>query len=122
MTNEEKFIREKMGHSSPFSVPEGYFEELTPRLMQKLPAVGAGSMPQQKPAILHRLRPLLYAAACLLVAVLSVAVYLSDDKATGDGQTAVAKATEVSADAYFEEAADYAMVDNHDIYACLMND
>ena len=79
-------------------------------------------MPQQKPAILHRLRPLLYAAACLLVAVLSVAVYLSDDKATGAGQTAVAKATEVSADAYFEEAADYAMVDNHDIYACLMND
>ncbi len=38
MRDIEDIIKEKNGHENPFRVPEGYFNDLTSRIMAQLPA------------------------------------------------------------------------------------
>ena len=114
MTNEEIYVRNKMGQHNPFLVPEGYFEKLTQEVMQQLP------QQQPKVALIRYLRPFLYAAACLCVVLLSATIYLYQPAEEQVLLSAAAETT--SMDTYVDEAADYAMVDNYDIYACLMGD
>jgi hypothetical protein len=56
----------------------------------------------------------MYAAACLVVAIFCTAFYFSriHTDAPEMSQMAVSES-------YMDEAADYAMIDNTDIYACL---
>lgn len=116
MNSEEKYIRERIGQRNPFQVPEGYFDNLCSEVMAKLPAA---PVEQKKPTLLYRLRPYLYAAACLLIAVFTIAVFFGD--ADDDAQQEMT-AQGFSNDTYLDEAVDYAMVDNYDIYACLTNE
>ena len=37
MMNEEEYLNSKLGKKNPFTVPEGYFEQLTAQVMEKLP-------------------------------------------------------------------------------------
>jgi hypothetical protein len=102
MTVEEKHLKEIVGQRNAFRVPDGYFEQLTAEVMQRLP--------EQQKARTTMLRPWLYAAACTVAAVLMGVTYYwhqdSADDMMADGN-------------YYEEVADYAMIDNIDIYACL---
>ena len=107
--NEELYIKSRMGDKNPFRVPDGYFDNLVADVMTSLPE-------QPKRSMMVRMRPWLYAAACLLVAVFTVTVYFLAPETYS--QDAVATATEFS-DTYVEEVADYVMADNNDIYACL---
>ena len=58
MINEEDFLNSKMGKRNPFTVPEGYFEQLTQQVMDKIPqaattetkAVTKEMQPLRKPA------------------------------------------------------------------------
>lgn len=120
MTNEEKYIRAHIGTENPFRVPEGYFESLVPSLMEQLPATGDEPVKERKAPLIYRLRPILYAAACMLVAVFGVWAFLHDDAA---GEMEVRQMTaQMGSDTYIEDVADYVMADNIDIYACLMNE
>ena len=38
MMNEEEFLKSKMGTRNPFVVPDGYFDQLTAQVMQKINA------------------------------------------------------------------------------------
>ena len=58
MENEEKYIREKVGQKNPFTVPEGYFDQLTSQVMSQLPER------RQKSRVVQ-LRKWFYAAACV---------------------------------------------------------
>ena len=119
-----------MGKENPFRVPEGYFDSLVSNVMEQLPpAVDApdatdrkkDSVPvAAKTAVIHSLRPLLYAAACLLIAVLSVWTFMDSD-ASAEQELAPVTAKTAN-DTYEDDMADYVMVDNNDIYACLMNE
>ncbi|MBQ8713297.1 MAG: hypothetical protein IJ551_10850 [Prevotella sp.] len=111
MMNEEQYIKSRLGDRNPFRVPEGYFDSFTAELMQKLPE-------QQKPALMVRLRPWLYAAACLFVALFTATVYF----VAPDRESSVQVAAAAPSDTYVEDAADYVMADNIDIYACLASD
>jgi len=124
MLNEEKYISEKIGKRNPFTVPEGYFEQLTGTIMSKLPdatdtPVTAKPEPVRQPALIRRLRPWV-AAACICGAIICAAAYLYSSNTTSANQEELADAT--YSDAYIDEAADYAMVDNQDIYAYLLAD
>lgn len=102
MIEEEKHLRETVGTRNAFRVPEGYFEQFTAQVMEQL-------LEQQK-ARTTMLRPWLYAAACTVVAVLMGVTYYWHQNTADD----------MMADSnYYEEVADYAMIDNIDIYACL---
>lgn len=122
MVKEERYIRNKFGRENKFRVPEGYFDSFATRLMDKLPEREACEIPVRRP-LLARLRPLFYAAACLCVAIFSVAVYLarveSSDDGQGGGMAAVYTQSGAYGDNYEDEALDYAMLDNTDIYAYL---
>ncbi len=133
MINEEDFLNSKMGKRNPFTVPEGYFEQLTQQVMNKIPqAVTTEMKPVRKPAkiaVMKRLRPWLYAAACICVGVFIAAIAFNNrsEVATpqpASQQIAVNEPTDYNyySDSYIDEEADYAMIDNQEIYACLMAD
>ena len=128
MTNEEKYIREKMGTRNPFTVPDGYFEQLSQQIIDRLPAdVGAGPVPARtghKSAVVRYLRPLLYAAAACAVLAVAVGTFYRNAP-TADAEQLVAhqqEAVTTYSDTYMEDMADYAMLDNEDIYASLLAD
>jgi hypothetical protein len=122
--NEEKSIEERLGKRNPFQVPEGYFDSFADRMMQQLPerSVSVEASPKmRKPALTVRMRPWLYAAACALVLVVSVWLWQSVPDASVATQPAaqLAAQQEQTVDETFDEAADYMMLDNQDIYTYL---
>lgn len=111
--NEEKYLNERMSKQNPFRVPEGYFDDFTIQMMAKLPERELKSVAKRV-----SLRLWMYAAATLLVAVFSVAIFFT--RMDGQQEHPQQTASVVVSDNYMDEAADYAMIDNADIYACLV--
>ena len=108
MTNEENYLNQRIGRNNPFRVPEGYFEHFSSQMMEQLPERKIRS----KQVFL---RPWLYAVACCAAILLTVFTYNQQQSTFDDSQQTV-----VTADnSFIEEAADYAMIDNMEIYACL---
>lgn len=124
---EEKYLIEKVGKENPFRVPEGYFDTLSSQIMAKVEAEGVAPRDikagKEKRAKVLWLRPVLYAAASVCVLFISVLAYQShsDDGVAAPTQTVVAN-NQMLMDDYFDEAADYVMLDNQDIYACLSSE
>ena len=116
MMNEELLIRSHLDpQKNPFRVPEGYFDNFASELMKQLP--------EQQPAAKRiALRPWMYAAACLFGVILTTAVFFSAPNSTDSQQSVAVVSTTAAPSDSFDEAADYAMLDNQDIYACLMGD
>ena len=119
MMNEEEYLRSRMGTKNPFTVPEGYFEQLTAQVMDRLP--------EKKPAkvaVMKRLRPWLYAAACVCVGVFVAAVAFNQQTEDLQGQQQMANMGQENvnyySDSYIDEAADYAMIDSQEIYSYLL--
>lgn len=113
MDYEEKYIQEKMGQRNPFRVPEGYFDQLADQVMAQLPE-------RQRKSRVVALRPWLYAAASVvLVVVMSLTFYFHRHAGAEMQTAAVATAVSTEESSYIDEAADYAMLDNVEIYALL---
>ena len=129
--NDELYLKKTVGNRNPFRVPEGYFEQFTDQLMQQLPEREDTVAKQLDIAQKHvsqtlarrtLLRPLLYAAACTALALmLGVSYYFMQSTAPSNepAPIAVVATTPATDYIYYEEAADYAMFDNTEIYACL---
>ncbi len=125
--NEEKYIEEKFGKRNPFRVPDGYFEGLADEVMRGLPD---NTVEVRKPrAKTVWMRPVFYAAASVCALFVCAAIWLSWPQESSPSQGQMAKAVEVKQvqqqetdDAFFDEAADYMMLDNQDIYACLASE
>lgn len=123
MTNkEERHLKSRIGKQNPFRVPEGYFDSFAEQMMEKLPEQDARTVVMAKPHRSRAVRTVLYAAACLCLAVLGTVIYwhkLSVQN-VDSGSTPVAVHSATNADAaYVDAVADYAMMDNTDIYAYL---
>ena len=128
---EEQYLIEKLGKENPFRVPEGYFDSLTSQVMAR---VDAEQKQQAGPkARTVWLRPVLYAAASVCALFVSVVAYhnysVSSVSAPVQQVAERLRVGEASAegishvsDNSFDDALDYAMVDNQDIYACLSSD
>ena len=110
--NEEKYIEEKVGRRNPFTVPEGYFDTFADQLMASLPE-------RQPRAKRVWLLPMRYAAAVVCVLAMGAMAWFALSPSSDVHQPIQAETIEVSNDAAFDAAADYAMIDNYDIYACL---
>lgn len=122
MMNVEEYLNSGMGKKNPFTVPEGYFEQLTAQVMDRLP--------EKKPAkvaVMKRLRPWLYAAACVCAGVFIAAIAFNnqaEEVMPRQQQPVIAMQddTDYYSDSYIEEAADYAMIDDQEIYSYLLAD
>lgn len=101
-----------MGNKNPFRVPEGYFDNFAAEMMRNLP-----EQPQQSKFV--RLRPFMYAAACIVVAVLTATIFFFPQHENAEQNMAAVSTT---TDTYVEDMADYVMADNNDIYAYLASE
>ena len=117
--NEEMYIQEKVGKRNSFRVPEGYFDNLTAQVMQNLP-----EQPKRRAKSVF-MRPVFYAAASVCALLVAGAAWMWRPAADGtSADTVQAQAVvqpqqqEVSGE-YMDEAVDYMMLDNHEIYAYL---
>lgn len=128
--NDELYLRQMVGNRNPFRVPEGYFEQLTGQVMQQLPERGENVALQQPVSQANarkvHLRPWYYAAASIAIAVvMGMGYYFSQDSSASmdagriAAVSAVPAATEQVDNSYIDDAADYAMLDNAEIYAYL---
>ena len=109
MDNEEKYILDRFGKNNPFTVPDGYFDQLASDVMAQIPK-------RRTVSRVVALRPWLYAAACMVaVVVMTLTFHFRQDNVS----EMTASAAESVDNTYIDEAADYMMLDNHDIYAYL---
>ena len=126
MMNEEEYLKSKVGNRNPFTVPEGYFEQLAQQVMDRIPAATQELKPAPKKTVFKQLRPWLYAAACVCVGVFTAGVLFNsqNDNSKELEQMATLEQENINyySDNYIDEEADYAMFDNQEIYACLLAD
>lgn len=118
MESGESYIKNMCGKGRPFSVPQGYFDDFSERIMSQLPHEEVKVV---KLSVWQRYRSAVAVAACLCVMLVGGAVYMSvnsrhDNVALG-GNAVHESASYSSAD----YAADYSMLDNDDIYALVSN-
>ena len=115
---EELYIQEKVGKRNPFRVPDGYFENLSAQVMQNLP-----EQPKRRAKSVF-MRPVFYAAAGVCALLVAGAAWMwrpATDATSADAvQAQVASQPQQDASGeYLDEAADYMMLDNHEIYSYL---
>lgn len=116
--NEETYLIERVGKENPFRVPEGYFDSLASEVMARVDA--SGTAPRKAKVVW--LRPAVYAVAAALCALfVSVAAYRVFQETPAVATDHQSEISQLSDDS-FDEAIDYVMVDNQDIYACLSSD
>ena len=124
-------LQKEYGTQRPFTVPENYFSELSSRVMAQIPAEEQKeAVVEVKPrrATLRYLRPL--AAAAMTIGVVLVGFLAYHEFDGGQGKHALAGsqlaqgAHEASASSEddFDQAADYFMIDESDMYAYMEND
>ncbi|MCI6618919.1 MAG: hypothetical protein MSD82_08690 [Prevotella sp.] len=118
MAKEEKELEQRFGKQTPFRVPENYFDNFTSQVMAKLPESDVRVIKMQ-PSVWRRLRPALLAAACVLAVVFSMSVFFNGPERSNVSVNHVHPSTYSQPVTYsvFDQAADYTMVDNEEIYA-----
>lgn len=112
----------KQLEQNPFKVPAGYFESLNSRIMENIAKQASTTMKEEKPAKaknvhMHVLR---WAAACACVLVVGASALIFAFKDTETPEVpATAQQSIFTSDDAFNQAADYTMLDTHDMYQML---
>ena len=125
----EHQLHSTYGNKRPFTVPDHYFSDLSSQIMANIPVEepvktsdNTVKTTNSHFVLIRRVRPLAIAAAMIgivMIAFWSFADYTSNQKSAADAPEkgvggALSKAT--SSDS-FDEAADYIMMDEDDMYA-----
>lgn len=123
-------LQTQYGNKRPFTVPDGYFSDLSTRVMEQLSAV------EQKetthPTTVQRvafryLRPLAAAAVTVGIVLVGFLSYHAfegqhDESAlAGHNGTKASTALSANSEDGFDQAADYFMIDESDMYAYIEN-
>ncbi len=117
---EEDILLKKLGKEDSFKVPDGYFENLTSEVMNKLPEKEKVVFKEEPVSTWTRLKPLLYMAAMFVGAALIIRVASSDRKSVADIDVAATEIeTEVISDEMIDMALDRAMLDDYSLYVYL---
>ena len=131
----EDILKQKFGQQNHFQVPEGYFDKFMTDIMQQLPEekttaieVNMSDTKSTKKAWIRPMRRLAIAASFAALLFGAATFYKSGSQshqASSEMQTAkmekVADSQSAENDEYYiDEMANYAMLDNSDIYAYLI--
>lgn len=117
---EEDILLKKLGKEDSFKVPDGYFENLTSEVMNKLPEKEKVVFKEEPVSTWTRLKPLLYMAAMFVGAALIIRVASSERKSVADIDVAATEIeTEVVSDEMIDMALDRAMLDDYSLYVYL---
>jgi hypothetical protein len=107
-------------NENPFSVPEGYFDNLAQRMIDNLPAHEVRMIPtEEKKKSRNRLfQWARYGAAAAVVAALCMAgMHFINKEPTAQTQVAASTTASYSTDENIDAMADYIMADDQDLYA-----
>ena len=124
-------LQKEYGTQRPFTVPENYFSELSSRVMAQIPAEEQkDTVVEVKPrrATLRYLRPLAAAAMTIGVVLIGFLAYQEFDGAQGKHSLADSHLAQgaheaaASSEDDFDQAADYFMIDESDMYAYLASE
>lgn len=119
MKEEDKLLK-KLGTDNPFSVPEGYFENLTSEIMNKLPEKETTTFETKEPTMWERFKPWVYMAAMFVAAALIIQVASYNPNPFEETPTLSADAeTEIVSDEYLDYALNQAMFDDYSLYVYL---
>lgn len=117
---EEDILLKKLGKEDSFKVPDGYFENLTSEVMNKLPEKEKVVFKEEPVSTWTRLKPLLYMAAMFVGAALIIRGASSDRKSVADIDVVATEIeTEVVSDEMIDMALDRAMLDDYSLYVYL---
>ena len=114
---EEDKIKNKMGTENPFRVPDGYFENLTSEVMNRLPEKEKLAVVQKESTMWERVRPWLYMTAMFIGAALIIRV-ASTDRTTPGGNNLAADDTDTEME-YINMAVENSMLDDYSLYVYL---
>lgn len=113
---EEDELLKKYGTRNPFAVPEGYFENFSKGLMDKLPE--KEQMPAPETAnTWQRIKPWVYMAAMFCGLMFTVRVVVGPPKQ--DTPIFTSAETEQFSDEYIETILDHSMMDDYALYQYL---
>lgn len=115
MKEEDELVK-KYGTKNPFMVPEGYFENFSKELMNRLPEKEQVSAPETI-STWQRVKPWVYMAAMFCGLMLSVRVFVGPPKQ--DTPVFTAAETEQLSDEYVETILDHSMMDDYALYQYL---
>ena len=114
---EEDNILKKVGTENAFRVPEGYFENLTSEIMNRLPEKEKPASEKKEVTMWERAKPWVYMAAMFVGAALIIRVASSDrTPAATDRMAADETETEME---YINMAVDNSMLDDYSLYVYL---
>ena len=120
---EEDNILKKVGKENVFRVPDGYFENLTSEVMNRLPEKERLAFEKKESTMWERVKPWVYMAAMFVGAALIIRVASSDNKQVADDiavtVTAMEADTEQVSDEMIDVALDRAMLDDYSLYVYL---
>ncbi len=114
---EEDNIFKKVGTENPFRVPEGYFENFTSEIMNRLPEKEKLAFEKQEPTMWERIKPWAYMAAMFAGAALIIRV-ASTNPVPAATDRMVADDTETEME-YINMAVDNSMLDDYSLYVYL---
>ena len=121
MDENEKWLRSHYGNDNPFTVPEGYFESLSDSVMSMLPEQQTHVVDMGNNFWKRKIAVALAVAASVAV-IISVSLtvgYRHDTAKLADGgNNAISEQQSAYSDyTVVDEMANYAMLDNVDMYA-----
>lgn len=122
MIKEEYKLKQTFGNENHFTVPDGYFDSFTSKLMEQLPEREARVIHMQSWWQKTALRKVAAAVCGVLVIGTGTGLYLNQQaqKEIAVKENSSQHTYTPSSDATFNEVADYTMLDNQSIYASLM--
>lgn len=113
---EEDELLKKYGTKNPFTVPDGYFENFSKGLLDKLPE--KEQIPyQEEITTWQRFKPWVYMAAMFCGLMFTVRVVVGPPKQ--DTPLFTAAETEQFSDEYIETILDHSMMDDYTLYQYL---
>lgn len=116
---EEDNVLKKVGKENNFRVPDGYFENLTSEVMNRLPEKEKAVFAKRESTTWERVRPWLYMAGMFVGAALIIRV-ASADRTPAVDQLAVSDVeTELVSDEYISEVLDNSMLEDYSLYVYL---
>ncbi len=115
---EEDKIKNKIGTENPFRVPDGYFENLTSEVMNRLPEKEKLAVVQKESTMWERVRPWLYMTAMFIGAALIIRVASTDRTTPGGNNNLAADDTDTEME-YINMAVENSMLDDYSLYVYL---
>lgn len=117
MKEEDKLMK-KLGTNNPFTVPDGYFANLTEEIMNKLPEKEQ-SIEMKEPSTWSKIRPWLYMAAMFIAILLPIRFMINRTSSKTPTLTVITTENEQLTDEYIDVILSHTMMDDYTLYKYL---